>query len=31
MGDLQNPMTFTEIEKTIRIFEAELMNIPNKE
>lgn len=31
MGDLQNPMTFTEIEKTIRIFEAELLNIPNKE
>lgn len=30
MGDLQNPMTFTEIEKTIRIFDAELMNIPNK-
>lgn len=31
MGDLQNPMTFTEIEKTIRVFEAELLNIPNKE
>ena len=30
MGDLHNPMSFTEIEKTIRIFEAELMNIPNK-
>jgi hypothetical protein len=30
MGDLQNPMTFTEIEKTIRVFEAELLNIPNK-
>lgn len=31
MGDLHNPMTFTEIEKTIRIFEAEILNIPNKE
>jgi hypothetical protein len=31
MGDLRNPMTFTDIEKTIRIFEAEIMNIPNKE
>jgi len=31
MGDLHNPMTFTEIEKTIRLFEAEILNIPNKE
>ena len=31
MGDLHNPMTFTEIEKTIRIFEAEILNIPNKD
>jgi len=29
-GDLQNPMTFTELEKTKRIFNAEIMNIPNK-
>ena len=29
-GDLQNPMAFTELEKTKRIFNAEVINIPNK-
>jgi len=31
MGDVQNPMVMTEIDKAIRIFDAEVMNIPNKE
>jgi len=30
-GDLQNPMTFTEIEKSTRMFDAEILNIPNKD
>jgi hypothetical protein len=30
-GDLSNPMTFTDIDKSIRIFDAEILNIPNKE
>lgn len=30
-GDLHGPMTFTEIEKSIRIFDAEIFNIPNKQ
>jgi hypothetical protein len=30
LGDLQNPMILTELEKVKRLFEAEIVNIPNK-
>ena len=31
LGDLQNPMVFTELDKVKRIFESEIVNIPNKD